>query len=70
MFLSTNKLQLIFVLNLISSWPKNAIMNACNTCNGAADIQHARISQYKNLQKQEVNHYKKGIKKLKYGQNF
>lgn len=45
-------------------------MNACNTCNGAADIQHARISQYKNLQKQEVNHCKKGITKLKYGQNF
>ena len=44
------KLQLVLVLDFFFSWPKTAIVDVYNTCNGNTDIiRHARNSQYKNL---------------------
>ena len=59
------KLKWMLVLNLSSSWPKTAIVNVYNICNGVTEIiRHARILQYK-TRNETLSNYEIWIKKLK-----
>ena len=71
------KLQLILVLNFFFSWPKTAIVDVYNTCNGDTDIYAmGEIHSIKTYKKRErviakaKKNYETWIKKRMHGKSF